>query len=175
MKFCMYKTSRNSCRSNIVTFIFNGSVKVMRILGFFICCKFGMNCVAQDLRVKLDERLGNGYDVAIVSESTSASWENIVHRRYLRYKKKKICLIGNSYALSPDKRFLVYQGGSENKIFLLDKKTHNQEELVSKSLGLVRKFDWNAKKGSLKIDIYDKEPFFVQLPITHKNDPRTNQ
>ena len=110
------------------------------------------------------ESLGGGYADATIAESSSASWESIGHFGYLMYKGKKVCRL-DDYTISPDKRFLVFKEFSETgKIFILDKKTHTKVELLSKSPGVVHKFDWKAKEGFLKIEIYDKDALFVPLP-----------
>jgi hypothetical protein len=111
--------------------------------------------------------LGDGYDAAMIAKPSKASFESIGHWEFLRYKEKELCVLGH-YDLSPDKRFVAYQEASTGKLFLLDKKEHSSVELVAEFPGLVRQFDWKAKAGFLRIEIYEKEPLMLQLPAPKK-------
>ena len=111
--------------------------------------------------------LGDGYDAALIAKPSKASFESIGHWEFLRYKEKELCVLGH-YDLSPDKRFVAYQESSTGKLFLLDKKEHTRVELVAEFPGLVRQFDWKAKVGFLRIEVYEKEPLLLQLPAPKK-------
>ena len=111
--------------------------------------------------------LGDGYDAAMIAKPSNASFESVGHWEYLRYKEKELCVLGH-YDLSPDRRFVAYQESSTGKLFLLDKKEHSSVELVAEFPGLVRQFDWQAKAGFLRVDIYEKEPLVIQLPAPKK-------
>jgi hypothetical protein len=111
--------------------------------------------------------LGDGYDAAMIAKPSNASFESIGHWEYLRYKEEELCLLGH-YDLSPDKRFVAFQESNTGKLFLLDKKKHSRVELVAEFPGLVRQFDWKAKAGFLKIDIYEKDALMIQLPVSQK-------
>lgn len=112
--------------------------------------------------------LGDGYDAAVIAKPSKSSFESIGHWQYLRYKDKEICDLG-PYELSPDKRYVAYQDSSTGKLLLLDKKEHSTVELVAKSPGLVRVFDWKTKAGFLRVEIYEKEPLLIQLPSSKSN------
>lgn len=127
-------------------------------------CLVAVACIAQVER-RVD--LGDGYDAAMIAKPSKASFESIGHWEYLRYKERELCLLGG-YALSPDKRFVAFQESNTGKVFLLDKKEHSKVELVSKFPGLVRSFDWKAKVGYLKIEIYEKEALVLRLPTVQK-------
>lgn len=118
--------------------------------------------------------LGDGYDAAMIAKPSKASFESIGHWEFLRYKEKELCVLGH-YNLSPDKRFVAYQESSTGKLFLLDKKEHTRVELVAEFPGLVRQFDWKAKAGFLRIEIYEKEPLLIQLPAQRRNEEEANQ
>ena len=107
--------------------------------------------------------LGDGYDAAMIAKHSNASFESTGHWQYLRYKEKEQCLLGH-YDISPDKRFVAFQESDTGKLFLLDKKEHRRFELLATFPGLVRQFDWNAKVGFLRVEIYDKEPLMIRLP-----------
>ena len=135
-------------------------MKTIHLFGIFIYFSVAIACIAQVGRC---EDLGDGYDAAVIAKPSNSTFESIGHFQYLRYKEKELCNLGY-YELSPDKRFIAFQEGPTGKIFLLDKKRHSQVELVSKFPGLVRKFDWKAKDGFLKIEIYEKDALMVSLP-----------
>jgi hypothetical protein len=111
--------------------------------------------------------LGDGYDAAMIAKPSKASFESVGHWEFLRYKEKELCVLGH-YDLSPDKRFIAYQESSTGKLFLLDKKEHSSVELVAEFPGLVRQFDWKAKVGFLRVEIYEKDPLMIQLPAPKK-------
>ncbi len=111
--------------------------------------------------------LGDGYDAAMIAKPSKSSFESIGHWEFLRYKEKELCVLGH-YDLSPDKRFVAYQESSTGKLFLLDKKEHSSVELVAEFPGLVRQFDWKAKTGFLRVEIYEKDPLVIQLPAPKK-------
>ena len=46
----------------------------------------------------------------------------------------------------------------------MDKREHSTVELVAGSRGLVCSFDWEAKTGFFKIEIYHRETLLVPLP-----------
>lgn len=134
----------------------------LRTLVLFLC--FGAAGLAQVER-RVD--LGHGYDAAMIAKPSNSSFESIGHWEYLRYKEKELCLLGH-YDLSPDKRFVAFQESNTGKLFLLDKKEHSKVELVAEFPGLVRQFDWKAKAGFLKIEIYEKDALMIQLPASQK-------
>ena len=103
----------------------------------------------------------------MIAKPSKASFESIGHWEFLRYKEKELCILGH-YDLSPDKRFVAYQEASTGKLFLLDKKEHSSVELVAEFPGLVRQFDWKAKAGFLRVEIYEKDPLMIQLPALKK-------
>jgi len=122
------------------------------------------SCIAQ-VESRVD--LGDGYDAAMIAEKSNASFESVGHWEYLRYQEKKVCRVG-LYGLSPDGRLIAYQEASTGKVFVLDKKAHRPVEVVSSFPGLARDFDWKAKPGYLKVEIYDKEPLVLPLPPPQK-------
>ena len=124
------------------------------------------SCAAQVER-RVD--LGDGYDAAMIAEKSDASFESVGYWEYLRYQEKKICRLG-LYGLSPDRRLIAYQEANTGKVFVLDKKDHRPVEVVSDFPGLVRRFDWKAKPGYLKVEIYDKEPLVLPLPSPQKEE-----
>lgn len=121
-------------------------------------------CFAQ---VERSVDLGDGYDAAMIAKPSNSSFESIGHWEYLRYKEKELCLLGH-YDISPDKRYVAFQESNTGRLFLLDKKEHSRVELVAEFPGLVRLFDWKAKTGFLRIEIYEKEPLVIQLPAPRK-------
>ena len=139
-------------------------MKATHTLGLVIWLSAAVACVAQVER-RVD--LGDGYDAAMIAKPSNASFESVGHWEYLRYQEKELWLLGG-YALSPDKRFVAFQESNTGKIFLLDKKEHSRVELVAKFPGLVRSFDWTAKVGFLKVEIYDKEALVLALPAFPK-------
>ena len=143
------------------------AISIARVWIFFLCFGFAINCAAQDdvlYGVTVRENFGGGYDAATLSESSAAKFESIGHFQYLRYKGKKLCTLGD-YALSPDKRFIAFQGSRESGIFLLDKKTHSLVVVASKFPGLVREFDWKAKEGFLTIRIHPKKKWRAETVL----------
>ena len=137
----------------------------MRYLFLAVLVWLGVaSCTAQVER-RVD--LGDGYDAAMIAERSNASFESVGHWEYLRYQEKKICRLG-LYGLSRDGRFIAYQEASTGTVFVLDKKVHRPVEVVSDFPGLVRDFDWKAKPGYLRVEIYDKEPLVLLLPSPQK-------
>lgn len=126
-------------------------------------------CLAAACSAQVERRvdIGDDYDVAMIAKPSKASFESIAHREYLRHKEKELYQLGH-YDLSPDKRFIAFQESNTGKLFLLDKKEHTRVELVSKFPGLVRSFDWKAKAGFLKVEIYEKEALTIELPVPQK-------
>ena len=136
----------------------------LRTLVFLLGVSVTVACTAQ-VEQRID--LGDGYDAATIAKPSNASFESVGHWKYLRYKKKELCSLGY-YDLSPDKRFVAFQESNSGKLFLLDKKEHSQVELMAEFPGLVRSFDWQAKVGFLKIEIYDKDTLVIPLPSKKK-------
>jgi len=132
----------------------------LRALAFLLVVSVTVSSVAQ-VEQRID--LGDGYDAASIAKPSKASFESVGHWKYLRYKKKELCSLGY-YDLSPDKRFIAFQESNTGKLFLLDKKEHSRVELVAEFPGLVRSFDWKAKTGFLKIEIYDKDTLMIPIP-----------
>jgi len=132
----------------------------MHLFGIFVFFCVAIACTAQ---VQRREDLGDGYDAAVIAKPSNSTFESIGFFQYLRYKEKELCNLGY-YEISPDKRFVAFQEGPTGTIFLLDKKERSQVALVSKFPGLVRKFDWKAKDGFLKIEIYEKDALLAPLP-----------
>jgi hypothetical protein len=134
---------------------------------FFLAALVWLGVASCTAQVERRVDLGDGYDAAMIAEKSNASFEGVGHWEYLRFQEKKICRLG-LYGLSPDGRLIAYQEASTGKVFVLDKKACRPVEVVSDFPRLVRDFDWKAKPGYLRVEIYDKEPLVLLLPSPQK-------
>ena len=113
--------------------------------------------------------LGDGYEAVTVEKVITPEIAHTSRWTHLQHGKELSPPIG-LYALSPNERQVVYQDLSTGKILLLDKPTHRKTELCSTFPGLVLRFDWPDNVETIRVELYNKEPIFLNPSVGAKEN-----
>jgi hypothetical protein len=112
--------------------------------------------------------LTSEYDAALMVLPHLSTPDNVVRAHYLRHNEKPLVAVRDELSVNRDGTLIAFQvDGSRGGVGIVNTRLHIIKMLPIEYGGLVRYYDWRARKGHLRLE-YDREygeRKFVYVPI----------